>query len=208
MKNFTDERKIQKKVDKKTSDKLFKKVKEEFDTRAEKSKNQIYEKSKWFYDLKSEEVKSKLLDLIDVIDVLTDDQKSLLKNIIMDYEDIKFNKKSDDIFIEKDLRVKILFIPINKYDSKTLSKVFNENIITGIDEVSEEISESHKNSFNKWVYRLVQSLESNIAKFNPALLAKAEEIELQDQEIVMLENDQDTLKHYLINLNDLIDWKV
>lgn len=207
-KNFFDEKSLQVNIDRKTSDELFVRVKKEFDIKAENSKNQIYDKSKGFYDLKSEEIKRQLLDLIDVTDALTDVQKSLLKNIIMDYEDIKFNKKSDDIFIENELKVKIFGIfTINKYDSNSLSKVFNENIRDGIDKVFGEISQSHKNSFVKWLYNLVQSLESNIVRFNPALLAKAEEIDNQSKEINLLENDQDKLEHYLIKLKDLIAWK-
>ena len=195
-------------INQKTSKELKDDIVKEFSESIEECKNKLYKKSRLFYDSKANDVRNSFLKITNVTDALTSEQKAILENVILSYKNIDFNINPDDIFVDKELKFKVFIFTFNKYDSTKLSNVFNENINEGVDKLYQSISNSHKNSFIIWIFKLVDLLKENIIKFNPVLLAKAEEINGEEEKLNALEKDKEKLINYLNELNKLIDWHI
>lgn len=188
---------------------LFNIVKKEYDKISEYISNEIYEESCELFNKKMEDTKVKFLKLIDANNDLTEEQKQILNEVIVNYEKIKFTKTANDVFAEKKIKKRWLsFFDCRFYRTNDLLKTLNDNISSGTDEVYNNISNSHLMSFEDWVDELVKKIVFRIVDFNPELSEKKFEYNEEEKKKKLLNKDKGTLTNYLVKLDNLTDWKI
>lgn len=201
-----------KNINKETAEKLLKDVTDEFNTRFEKAQTTLDEKSKAFWEEKTQALKDLLLVIVTGTTALDEEQRAELAEIIMTYDNIVFETHPAEKLLREDFKKGIKFgdfvlCEFDKIDINKLAERYSTEMTRKINEIRNTIQGSHRKSFKDWNDSLVSTLRDNIVKYSPMLTAKAQEIQQEEKKISELEAKLNEFAVYTKMIAEMMEWK-
>ncbi len=168
------------------------------------------EHSKLLCNESSETYRKELISIVSDSEVLSEDKKEEIMNMIMTYEDLQFVLDIDRLdidYFKKRIKIKdvVLFDSDNLSIGRLVRKYnqeFNENAV----ELKMAISTSHQNSYKMWQNALLSKVRENIVDYSPKLLSMQKQIEEETLKINELEDRQRKIENSIDYIHKLIDW--
>lgn len=201
----SEKRKAKSDVETATSDELISFVKEQFTANINDAQTLLEEQSREFWAQRAETLKLELSGLVSDSDALTTEERGELAGIIIKYQDLAFSSKAELIFDKEAFRRRV-FGATNKLDTDKLTRRYNDEIKTQVEEIYTSIGKSHKISFNEWMSNLMTIIEENIVEFSPQLHEQSEIIREETARIAELESRMDRLNEYKAQVQQMMDW--
>jgi hypothetical protein len=135
-----------------------------------------------------------------------------LKKIIIEYGDIQFDNKADEIFIKDDFLSGIRFGNLFIGDSEKirldkLRRTFNSELNKYVNNICKEIELSHTESFKKWLSALLADIRGNITEYSSELHTQVDYIKQEEDFIADFEAKQKLIKEYSQQIEEMISWK-
>ena len=202
---------VQHSVDKTASDELLDKVKNEFTNHITEAQGLIEKASFDYWQEKADEIRQKLIELVTGSDVLSDENKADLKDIILSYEDVNLEDIADDTFIRDDFERglwfgKIKIISSDKLNIKKLVGKYNAKMDEIVDDLYEKVKTTHENNLNSWLEKLLDTVIDNIDEYNPELKEQKENIKEISERIEELEKRQADITMYSKQIRSMLEW--
>lgn len=200
-------------VDKATSDDLLRYIAEVYNKRLEEIYELLNTKSKEFWSMNTEELRKLLATIVTGSDVLTDERKTALEKVIIEYDQLSFDeRKAEDVFrrwfFEKTIKIgKQKILLSDHLDIKKLVEAYNENIKHNAESCYFAISNSHTESAHNWIENLLNDIFENIVDYNPELSKQARQIQKMTKQIEVYKERQRRLREYTEKLGAMMDWK-
>jgi GTPase SAR1 family protein len=192
------------------ADELIDKKKNDFTSNLAKAQEAFEDSSKKYWIEKSEEARKTLRLLVTGTDSLSDEKKTELNGVIMNYSGIMFDEKADIIF-RRDLFIKS--IRIGKHllgqadiSIEKLKNIYNDAVKDNIDNICDGVKESHQRSFYEWFMHLQNLIKNNIVEYSPELHTTAVLIANTLEDIHEQENRQRQLDEYSAEIKKMMDW--
>ena len=196
----------QKEVNKEASDELLLTVKERFLEKWTEAQTQLERYSTDFCSAKTEEFKQMLLDLVTGSTALSEDQRTKLAGIIMEFHPMDYHVSADELF-DKNKFLHRIFGDTDRLDIGKLTGQYNRNMRREVKGIFESMCTSHKQSFDAWRNSLVSTICENIVDFNPDLYNQSKIIEEENYRIQELEKRIQMLKDYTSQIREMMAWK-
>lgn len=157
--------------------------------------------SRKYWGIRTEKIKTELISIIVGSEVLTDENKDILKDIIMSYEQTEFQDYSEEVFAAEFLKQR---------NAEALKKQLKENydieLEKGLQPICSKIKDSHAKSFNEWCGRLQKEIEKNIEVYSPELQVMVKEIEEEEQKFKQIEEKQHRIEACAEKIKAMMEW--
>ena len=212
IKNAVDVCQINQDVKRIGSDRMLEYIKEKFHENIHEFNIEIEYNSKKYWEEKSKEMKDGLCTLITDSEELSKEKRNELSNIVIQYENVKFDNNEKGHFSKKDL-TDTFYIDFNFFneclnlDKNKLKSTFNGQMEIEKNKMFKEYGKSHNSSFAKWENDLLGMIKENITKYNPSLYELSLHIKELEVKINDLENKNKMLNNYEQELEKLMEWK-
>ena len=193
-------------VDRASSDELISAVRDLFTTYVTQAQSLLEEQSRAYWAMKTVYFKNTLSQTVTQSSALTDQERSELAGIIIQYQALAFENRAESIF-DKAAFVHKIFGDVNRLNIDKLAKRFNSEMQTMVQEIYETFERSHVNSFNVWMNSLLDTVIENIVEFSPQLHNQAEIIKEETARIAELEFRKLKLSDYTEQIRRMMDWK-
>ena len=203
----------QKNINNLVADDLLSEVKADFNKNIITAQNLLNNSSVIFWNNKSNEMKRNLATLVTGSPALSDEKREELKEIIMNFDSINFDKHIDDIFIKTEFeRHAINLFGITLFDNNKLNlgkllKTYNSELKDGIENISHRLQNSHEHSFKSWKDNLMKVIRENITDYNPSLNKIVRFISEDEKRINELTERQLRLTQYTHEIENMMSWK-
>lgn len=193
-------------ADKDTANALIKFVTDDFNNRLESAAGRMDNSSREYWDENAKDIKKELSQTVAKSNSMDEKKKKELKDLILSYPDLSFH--SEHVFHRNDFEAKVaFFFALNRIELKKLVDSYNQDYREAVDAVYERLKDSHKESFNDWLQKLVEKIKSNIVDYSPTLSEQAHKLEEENRKIRDLEKTKQILQDYKKQIVALIDWK-
>ena len=200
---FIGYRNAKKGSDNKTAKEVLKKVKNKFDNNAETAQNTLYESSKDFLEMETENLKDELLKIVVKSQDIDQGKKEELQSLINGFERISFSQESEELFQIKNF--------INRFSHRLnirkLTARYNKLLQDEIDEIKITMFESHWQIFKEWGEKLFDNIRERMPELNSDLSSAKEHMDFYKDSIEQLEEAQEALQIYINKINHLMEWK-
>ena len=198
-------------VDKTASDELLDEIKINFTNHINNAQDKLENASYEYWKNEADEIRHKLIDIVAGSDVLSDDKKDELKDIILSYEDVDLENIAEDTFIRDDFEKgiwigNIKIVSSDKLNIKKLVGKYNAKMVEIVDGLYDKVSKTHENNVNSWLEKLLDTIISNIDEYNPALKEKKENIHDISNKIEELEKRQIDITEYAKQIKSMLEW--
>ncbi len=199
-------------IEKKVSDELIAKNKADFQQFAAGRKEDIESNSCLRWEKNANRIRTELAQIVMGTTALTEEQKDALKKIIIEYGDIQFDNKADQIFIKDDFLSGIRFGKLFIGDSEKirldkLRRTFNSELNKYVNNICKEIELSHTESFKRWLSALLADIRGNITDYSSELHTQVDYIKQEEDFIADFEAKQKLIKEYSQQIEEMISWK-
>jgi hypothetical protein len=198
-------------IDKATSDQMLEIVIAEFKKNIVDAQNRIGSSAREYWLLAAQEYRDELIRLITGSEVLSEEQRTELSNIILQYQSLVFDDEADKVFIKaKFLRGNVLGIRLGtseKLDNARLASRYNTKIRKDLEEMTALINDSCLDSFKTWQSNLLAVVEENITIYNPELREISEVIREESERILELQSNQQMISSSLETIENMMAWK-
>ena len=161
----------------------------------------LNKESRRYWAEMTQAIKEELIGIIVGSKALTEENKNLLKDVIMNYESTEFEEYSEEVFTN-------IFMAQNRPDKlkKKLQEDYNNELENSILPICNKIKNSHAKSFNEWCSQLQKSIEENIEKYSPKLQELAKKIEEEDRKIEEVEEKQHQIERCAEDIQKMMEW--
>ncbi len=205
-------KKTNKQIDDKVSTEIIETNKMNFKAYAEAQKDLIDNESRMKWAENANRVRRELSQIISGTSALTSDQRDELTKIIIEYGDIDFDTKADEIFIKDEFLYGIRFGNIviaesGKLRLEKLRKVLNQELTKYIHNVCKQIQNSHQTSFKNWLTALLTDVRENITEYSSMLHTQLDYIRQEEEFINDFESKQQLIKDYSDEVEEMISWR-
>ena len=202
----------QREIDRVAADKLLDRAKNDFNDRAASAQTELDAESRRCWENYCQELKNALLAVIAGAEVLTEQRRAELSEIIITYTSITFDAGTDSLFVMDNFKrrftLKNILVGNNDVlNIEYLQKSYNEALASAVDEIRSSIAKSHEDSFKNWLEALVGTITRNIVSYSPELSRLSDEIEAAKREVRNLENRMTRLAEYKAQITDMMAWK-
>jgi hypothetical protein len=198
-------------IDKATSDQMIELVIVEFKKNIIDAQSRIGSSARSYWLSAAQEYREELIRLITGAEVLSEEQRTELSDIILQYQPLEFDDKADKVFIKaKFLRGNVLGIRLDsseKLDNYRLANKYNKEIEKNLGEITNLINFSCFNSFKAWQSNLLAVVEENITIYNPELREISEVIREESERIQELKSNQQLITSSLETIENMMAWK-
>ena len=201
----SERRKAKSDVEAATSDELISFIKELFTSNVNDAQALLENRSREFWALRADNLKSELSNLVSDSTALTTEERGELTGIIIKYQELAFSSKAELIFDKEAFRRRV-FGDTNRLDTDKLTRRYNDEIKVQINEIYTSFESSHKISFNEWMSNLLTIIEENIVEFSPQLHNQSEIIREETARIAELESRMVKLNEYTAQVKRMMDW--
>ncbi len=200
-------------VDKTASDELLKRVKSDFTRHINDAQNKLEEASICYWQDKSAEIRKALVEIVTGSEILTEDKKSEITDLILSYEDLNFENIAEDVFIRDDFEKgiwigKIKIVSSDKLNIDKLVYKYKAKTEEIVEKLSETIGATHEIGFNSWLANLLDMIRENVVEYNASLQEQANSIRDISHKIKELEKRQMDLTNYTDKIKSMLDWSV
>ena len=199
-------------VEKMVSDELIAKNKADFQQFAAGRKGDIEASSQLRWERNANRIRTELAQIVMGTNALNEEQRATLKRIIIEYGDIHFDNKADEIFIKDDFLSGIRFGNLFIGDSEKirldkLRRTFNSELNKYVNSICKEIELSHTESFKKWLAALLADIRGNITEYSSELHTQVDYIKQEEDFIADFEAKQKLIMGYSKQIEEMISWK-
>ena len=204
----------QKEIDRAAADDLLKHVTDTYQTKLAEMHSLIEEKSREYWTWKTELIRDVLAQIVSGSEVLTDERRQELRQIIITYQKLYFSESSMDEIFKKDYfewRIQLFGMTVWQSDHLAIGKlaeVYNSNMKVNVAARYESIKMSHSKSAHDWIQSLLDEIYSNIVKYSPELSKQARQIKSMTERIEDLVERNKCLQTYTEHLCAMMDWKL
>ncbi len=202
---------IKRDIDKSTSDEMMEFVIAEFRNSIIDAQERIGNTARGYWKAAEQGLREELISLIAGSEALSEQQRTELSDIILQYRPLVFDDEADKVFIKaKFLRGNVLGIHLGtseKLDNGKLSKRYNAKLRKDLDEITEMMNTSCFHNFQIWQEKLLAVVEKNIEQYNPELRKISEMISDERELIAELQNNQRMISTSLETIETMMDWK-
>lgn len=209
---WKNEHEIKLNIEDMTSEELLKSVRGKFNARLSTIQNNLYNASIAYWSEKTEQMKVKLTTLVTGSETLTSAEKNEISDIIMTYDPISFDEKTDKIFTRAHFEKRYIMLfglklfENNRLNLNKLTKAYNKELRSQTTHVYNMLKESHENNFKKWVDDLLQKIRENITDYNADLHQLTELISEQEKTLRDLESRKKKLIEYSREVEEKMSW--
>lgn len=158
--------------------------------------------SRTYWENMTEDIKSELTGIIVGSYALTDENKGILRDVIMNYETIQFADYSQEVFAPE-------FTDKKSADKlkEWLQENYNFELEKAILPICNKIKNSHAESFNKWCSQLQKAIEENIEDYSPKLKELAKQLDKEDQKVRQIEEKQHEIEACAEEIKKMMEWR-
>ena len=199
-------------IDTRVADELLTSNKSKFTAFASVEKKSIEAESRTRWGSYANQVRMELAKLVSGSSALTSEQRDQLSKIILEYGDINFDSKADEIFIKDDFLFgiklgNIKLFELNKVRLDKLRRTFNAEMNKYINNVCMNVKNSHETSYKEWLNALLSDVRENITEYSSMLHTQLDYIKQEEEFIIDFESKQAQIKTYSSEVEDMISWK-
>lgn len=212
--SFNAQRDVRQQVTRDAADSVLEYVKDKY----EKKLLEIYEildsKSREYWTSNTEKLRDVLAQIVSGSEVLTEERRKELERIIITYQKLAFKDETAETIFDKvnfERRIKIgdfVLFQSDYLNNAKIAKTYNAHISKGANERYSAIEENHKSLALSWIQNLLDEIYENIVEYSPELSKQAKQIRIMTEHIEELEQRQNRLKQYTLELEQMMDWKV
>lgn len=198
-------------VDKSASDELLQKIKNDFTNHINEAQRRIAYVSNKYWQNKSDEIRSQLVEIVTGSSVLTKEKKAEITDLILAYENLNLDNIAENTFIRDDFEKgiwigKIKIVSSDRLNIKKLVAKYNAKMVEIVGSLFQVVSQTHENSLNAWIANLLDRIRMNIVELNTSLQEQANHIRDISNKIEELERRQIDLTNYTEQIRSMMDW--
>ena len=199
-------------IDKATSDEIMQTVVEKYRENILDAKEKTSAVTKQHWIDNAETLKNTLIAIITGADTLSDKQREILSDMIINHQGLIIDDEANTIFIKaKYLKGQVFGFRISdseRLNTKKLANNFNNIISKSIKGMTEDLNENCFAAFKVWEANLYTVIEENITELNPQMKQKVEMIKEETEKINELAENQQIISSSLDAIKELMAWKV
>lgn len=204
--NYSELTETRRDAEQASSDALIETVRNIFTTNINGAQVFLEKKSIEYWTARTEQLKLALSQIVTNSSALTDEKRTELSGIILEYQKLVFDTKAEAIF-DKTAFLYRFFGDTNRLKIEKLAKKYNEEMQKQVLEIYHSFELSHANSFDAWMSSLLDTIIGNIVEFSPQLHEQAEIIREETARISELESRMIKLNDYTEQIRKMMDWK-
>ena len=189
-----------------SSDALISTVRDMFTARIGEARQLLEVQSRAYWAAKTEQLKLLLSQIVTNSSALTDEKRTELSGIILEYQELAFDTRAEAIF-DKTAFLHRFFGDANRLNIDKLTRKYNSEMEQQVLEIYASFETSHANSFDAWMRSLMATIIENIVEFSPQLHEQAEIIREETARIADLESRMIKLNDYTEQIRRMMDWK-
>ena len=189
-----------------SSDALISTVRDMFTARIGEARQLLEVHSRAYWAAKTEQLKLLLSQIVTNSSALTDEKRTELSGIILEYQELAFDTRAEAIF-DKTAFLHRFFGDANRLNIDKLTRKYNSEMEQQVLEIYASFETSHANSFDAWMRSLMATIIENIVEFSPQLHEQAEIIREETARIADLESRMIKLNDYTEQIRRMMDWK-
>ena len=189
-----------------SSDALISTVRDMFTARIGEAQQLLEAQSRAYWAAKTEELKLLLSQIVTNSSALTDEKRTELSGIILEYQELAFDTRAEAIF-DKTAFLHRFFGDANRLNIDKLARKYNSEMAQQVLEIYASFEASHASSFDAWMRSLMATIIENIVEFSPQLHEQAEIIREETARIADLESRMIKLNDYTEQIRRMMDWK-
>lgn len=189
-----------------SSDALIETIRDEFTTKIAEAQTLLETQSRAYWATRTEELKILLSQIVTNSTALTDEKRTELSGIILEYKELAFDVKAEAIF-DKAAFLHRFFGDANRLNIDKLTRKYNSEMEAQVLEIFHSFEASHASSFDAWMSSLLATIIENIVEFSPQLHEQAEIIREETARIAELESRMIRLNDYTEQIRRMMDWK-
>lgn len=189
-----------------SSDALISTVRDMFTARIGEAQQLLEVQSRAYWAAKTEQLKLLLSQIVTNSSTLTDEKRTELSGIILEYQELAFDTRAEAIF-DKTAFLHRFFGDANRLNIDKLTRKYNSEMEQQVLEIYASFETSHANSFDAWMRSLMATIIENIVEFSPQLHEQAEIIREETARIADLESRMIKLNDYTEQIRRMMDWK-
>ena len=204
---------IKDEIEKEEREELLKKITVRFNETVKETYQSFAMASCEYWEKRTEQLRTELLKIIAGSEVLTDENREALEQIVVSYENIQFNHVSGDIFTIDDFTREIKFGNFklwksDKIDTYKATRAYNKRMKETCKEIYERIRESHEKSVEDWRKNLLHVIASNIEEYSPQLHEQVLLVKEEEQQLDSLKERKEKIQRYTEQIREMMEWKV
>ncbi len=161
---------------------------------------------------KEREFKRQLILKVTESDTLTESQREEIAEKIKNYDVNNFKEQANSVFVrEKFLRGMVLGIHLfedEKLNTRRLARIYNNQITTNVEKMSQEMNEYCFMQFKNWEKKILDEINEGLAEYNPELRELTKKIRLETDSLIELEQNQMMIRSSLETIKSLMSWEV
>lgn len=204
--NYNELTETRKDAEQASSDALIETVRNVFTTNFSGAQVFLEKTSREYWAARTEQLKLALSQIVTNSSALTDEKRTELSGIILEYQKLVFDTKAEAIF-DKTVFLYRFFGDTNRLKIEKLARKYNEEMQKQVLEIYHSFERSHANSFDAWMSSLLDTIIGNIVEFSPQLHEQAEIIREETARISELESRMIKLNDYTEQIRRMMDWK-
>lgn len=204
--NYNELTETRKDAEQASSDALIETVRNIFTTNFSGAQVFLEKTSREYWAARTEQLKLALSQIVTNSSALTDEKRTELSGIILEYQKLVFDTKAEAIF-DKTAFLYRFFGDTNRLKIEKLARKYNEEMQKQVLEIYHSFERSHANSFDAWMSSLLDTIIGNIVEFSPQLHEQAEIIREETARISELESRMIKLNDYTEQIRRMMDWK-
>lgn len=204
--NVRDLNDTKKDAEQASSDALITTIRDVFTAKIGEAQQLLEAQSRAYWATKTEQLKLLLSQIVTNSSALTDEKRTELSGIILEYQELSFDARADAIFDKTPFRHRF-FGDANRLNIDKLARKYNSEMEQQVLEIYQFIETSHANSFDAWMCSLMATIIKNIVEFSPQLREQAEMIRDETTRIAELESRMIKLNDCTEQIRRMMDWK-
>lgn len=202
---------VNKQISEAVAEQLVKMLNEDIERITAETSESIDTESKAYLEAKKQEIKQALIEVVTGSDVLSDEKKKELSDIIIQFENMDLQVKEAAFAkedYEKVIRLgKAIIGFTDQINLEKLKRDYNNRLHELVHKIYANIRTSHISSFREWVQSLLEVITDNIIDYSPALRNQKELINEETARILDLESKQRKLADYTEQIQQMMAWK-
>lgn len=189
-----------------SSDALIETIRDAFTSKIAEAQALLESQSRAYWAARTEKLKILLSQIVTNSTALTDEKRTELSGIILEYKELAFDAKAEAIF-DKAAFLHRFFGDANRLNIDKLTRKYNSEMEAQVLEIFHSFEASHASSFDAWMSSLLATIIENIVEFSPQLHEQAEIIREETARIAELESRMIRLNDYTEQIRRMMDWK-
>ena len=201
LESHSEEMDARREADRAVSEDLLGMIRGHFDAELGRAIVEVEQRSREYWNRRSEEARAALLGLISNGEGIDEDRRDMLRDIIIDFRPLSLSDSVPEI---KEIR--------NPFDPNKLWKApitiqHNLELSRRVSRWRSAVEPAHEDSYTTWLNELTDKLAENIVDLNPELKRKLDFIKQNERELADLQVKRDRLRRAEERVSSFMSWR-